>query len=294
MRRWAARSWYRDAGGIVAVALTAGCASAASPIVSQNGGTCPPAPDEKPYSVSVSNRSGDTASLARRQAIANALATAWGSDEDREARPARYYATMRELESNVPRTPAYLMGKARLRAGDSATVLLTYRRGQIPELDFLSSVRPELHRLISHALGKAVADAINDRAMRDTMPLSIPGSLGEAMLQVQFGWTPPTDGAVATFALRERAPRLVPGSSRMRYPDEYRQRAIEGSVLVGFVITQEGRADQRSVRVISSDGELFTRSVREFLTTARFDPLTIDCVAYPTVVSQPFNFALTP
>ena len=47
------------------------------------------------------------------------------------------------------------------------------------------------------------------------------------------------------------------------------------------------------VRTISSDGDLFTTSVRDFLAKARYEPYMLDCVAFPLVTAQPFNFSLT-
>lgn len=285
-------SMSRMASAVIFIAA-AGCACAGPPIVSQGSGPCPPAPHERPYTISVSNRSGDTVSLALRQAVANALAAAWGAEERQEPQAAGYDEVMSELSARVPRTGVYLLGKARLRAGDSAAALLTYRRGVMPELDVLSTVTPELHRLISSAVGMTIARAISRKRSADTLPLTMPGRLGEAMLELRFGWNPPAGAAVARFALRDREPRLASGASSLQYPEEYRLQNLDGSVLAGFIIDQHGRVDAGSVRIIRSDGDLFSRSVRQFLATVRFEPHLLDCVPRPRVVSQPFNFRLT-
>ena len=200
---------------------------------------------------------------------------------------------MRELAIQVPQLPRYGLGKSRLRAGDTAVALLTYRRGQLPELDLPSTIRPELHHLISRATGTAIGDAMMERSIRDTLPLEIPGSGGDAVtLEVRFGWTPRDGAAVATFALRESQPTPIRSSAIVRYPDEYRLQNIEGSVLTMFIITETGDLDRSSIRVISSDGPLFTQSVLRFLSLVRFQPYRLDCVMHPIAVTQPFDFSL--
>jgi TonB family protein len=229
------------------------------------------------------------------QAIANAVASEWGQDpQDRAPRPAGYYPASRELAMQLPRLPRYGLGRSRLRAGDSTVALISYRAGQLPELDLSPDVRPELHNQITRAIGTAIANAANGRAIRDTFPLEMPGADGDgATIEVRFGWTPPQGAAVATFARRESTPRLRTSRDALRYPDEYRLQNIEGSVLAMFIITETGSVDRRSIRVISSDGPLFTESVIRFLMDARFEPYMLDCVAQPTVATQPFHFSLT-
>lgn len=279
------------------VFMMVGCATAGGGTgleVSQSGGGCPPAEGEIPYTISVSNQSGDTASASVRQAIANALAGAWGHEDDDKPRPPRYYRALRELAQQVPRSKRYGMGKWRARAGDSAVVQLTYRRGSLPELEVPPTIHPELLDRIMRATAAAVASAANGQSVRDTMPLEIPGARhGQVALEVRVGWTPAPGAAVATFALRESEPTIRKGMFALRYPEEYRVRNIEGSVLVAFILTDSGTVDGRSVRAISSDGDLFTTSVRDFLAKARYEPYMLDCVAFPLVTAQPFNFSLT-
>ncbi len=284
---------------MAAMLLTTGCVTAggssAGPIVSQSAGDCPAAEDEKPYTISVSNRGGESAGPAVLQAVANALASEWGEDErERAPKPAAYYPAIRELAMQLPEASRYGLGKSRLRAGDTAVALLTYRRGQLPELDLSPTVRPEFLALITRAMGAAIADAVNGRAIADTFPLEIPGSGRDGVtLEVRFGWTPPPGAAVATFALRESAPTLHTSRDALYYPDEYRLQNIEGSVLAVFIITDTGNVDRSSIRVISSDGPLFTEAVIRFLADVRFQPYKLDCVARPMVATQQFNFSLT-
>lgn len=280
---------------VVACATGGVGGTTAGPVVSQSDGDCPPSADERPYTISVSNRSGDSASVALRQSVANALAAAWGEEErDRAPKPAAYHPTFRELAMQLPRLPRYGLGKSRMRSGDTAVALLTYRRGQPAELDLPATIRPEFHALITRAMNTAVASAVNGHAVRDTFPLEVPGSGSAAVtLEVRFGWTPPQNAAVATFALRESLP--TPHTSRevLRYPDEYRLQNIEGSVLMMFIITETGNVDRSSIRVITSDGPLFAEAVKRFLTIVRYRPYRLDCVVQALVVSQQFNFSLT-
>jgi TonB family protein len=279
---------------VLSLAMAGGCASTGTAGVSKSGSdSCPPASGEKPYTISVSNHGGAVVSPEIRQSIANALAGAWGYDDERLERSARYVQVARELNARIPKATEYTQDKWRTRAGDSAVALLTYRRGQLPELDLQpQGLRDEFFRWITKATGVAVAQAFNERAVQDTMPLHIDdGGSDVITLELRFGRTPPPDAAVAVFALREREPRHRSGTGP-RYPDAYRQQNIEGAVLTGFIIDSTGEVDQRSVRIVSSDGELFTASVRQALRTMKFEPHMVNCQARAVAAFQPFNFSL--
>ena len=274
--------------------LVSGCArGSGGAIVSRSDAECPPAPDEKPYTISVSNHAGDSVSAEARQAIANALASEWGRKPDDGPRPPSFYEALRELSAYVPNPRRYGLGEWRVRAGDTAVAVLTYQGGRTARIDVQSEVGPELRERIAKMTAAALTTAAKGQAVRDTMPLVIFASGGaDVRLEIRLGWTQPPGAAVATFALRERQPRLRAGFGTLIYPDEYRARNIEGSVLAAFIMTDQGFVDGQSVRFISSDGNAFTKNVAEYLERVRFDPYTLDCVALPVATGQQFNFVL--
>jgi TonB family protein len=85
----------------------------------------------------------------------------------------------------------------------------------------------------------------------------------------------------------------VAGSTMPRYPDSLRQAGVEGEVLVQFVVGPEGKADVGSFKVLKSDHDLFTQSVRNALPMMRFNPALVGGKAVRQVVQQPFTFSIS-
>ena len=67
---------------------------------------------------------------------------------------------------------------------------------------------------------------------------------------------------------------------------------MEGDVIVQFVIDTTGRADMKTFKVLKSDHELFTASVRQVLPSVRFFPAEIGGRKVKVIVQQPFEFKL--
>lgn len=82
-------------------------------------------------------------------------------------------------------------------------------------------------------------------------------------------------------------------SSRPRYPESLRQAAIDGTVLVRFVVDTTGRVDMSSVAVIASTHDLFTRAVREALPGFRFKPAETGGHRVRALAEMPFEFQIT-
>ena len=82
-------------------------------------------------------------------------------------------------------------------------------------------------------------------------------------------------------------------SSTPRYPLALRQAGIEGRVLVRFVVDSSGRIDSESVQVLQSTHELFTRAVRDALTSFRFTPAEVGRRRVSALAEMPFEFRLT-
>ena len=82
-------------------------------------------------------------------------------------------------------------------------------------------------------------------------------------------------------------------SARPRYPESLRQAAIDGTVLVRFVVDTTGRVDMSSVAVVSSTHDLFTRAVRDALPGFRFKPAESGGHHVRALAEMPFEFQIT-
>ena len=82
-------------------------------------------------------------------------------------------------------------------------------------------------------------------------------------------------------------------SARPRYPESLRQAAIDGRVLVRFVVDTAGRIDMSSVSVLASTHDLFTRSGREALPGFRFKPAEVGGRRARALAEMPFEFQIT-
>ena len=82
------------------------------------------------------------------------------------------------------------------------------------------------------------------------------------------------------------------GTTIPEYPSALRSSGIEGKVVAEFVVTENGRADVSSLRIISSSNELFVESIRRALSRMRFRPAMIGGHSVPQLVQQQFVFRL--
>ena len=88
------------------------------------------------------------------------------------------------------------------------------------------------------------------------------------------------------------SPVIVIGNTIPEYPSALRSSGIEGRVVAEFVVTENGRADVNSLRIISSTNELFVESIRRALSRMRFRPAMIGGHSVPQLVQQQFVFKL--
>ena len=82
------------------------------------------------------------------------------------------------------------------------------------------------------------------------------------------------------------------GNTMPEYPSALRSSGIEGKVVAEFVVTESGRADVSSLRIISSTNEQFVESIRRALSRMRFRPAMIGGHAVAQLVQQQFVFKL--
>ena len=85
---------------------------------------------------------------------------------------------------------------------------------------------------------------------------------------------------------------MAPGAQGPAYPDMLRSAGIEGSVLAQFVVDTTGRADMSTFKVLKTDNDLFSTSVKNALARMRFLPAEVGGKKVKQLVQQPFQFSL--
>jgi TonB family protein len=84
----------------------------------------------------------------------------------------------------------------------------------------------------------------------------------------------------------------VIGNTVPEYPPAQRSSGIEGSVAAEFVVTESGRADVGSLRIVSAANNAFAESIRRALPRMRFRAAEIGGRKVPQLVRQNFVFRL--
>jgi protein TonB len=105
-----------------------------------------------------------------------------------------------------------------------------------------------------------------------------------------------TETAISTGDLTadqvERPAHLVAGTGRPVYPAALRSAGVAGDVRVQFVIDTTGRADMRSITILSSTHPRFSDAVITALSKARFAPAEFGGRRVRQIVQMPFLFSL--
>ena len=66
----------------------------------------------------------------------------------------------------------------------------------------------------------------------------------------------------------------------------------DGEVAVAFVVGADSAPDIRTLRVLRTSDQEFTKSVLQSLVRDRHIPLELDCRVLPEVVQQPYVFRM--
>ena len=106
-----------------------------------------------------------------------------------------------------------------------------------------------------------------------------------------LGLGAPLDGGnVLSREQVERAVVLAPGTPMPAFPEQLRSAGLSGAVTLEFVVDTLGRIESESVRVLQSDHEQFTLSVRAVLLRLRFIPAEAQGRKVRQLVRLPFRF----
>jgi protein TonB len=90
----------------------------------------------------------------------------------------------------------------------------------------------------------------------------------------------------------EKQVMVVAGAAPPRYPEVLRSAGIEGQVTALFVVDEQGRAEEASLRFSRSDNELFEDAVRVALRRMRFIAAEVGGRKVRQLVQMPFVFTL--
>lgn len=102
------------------------------------------------------------------------------------------------------------------------------------------------------------------------------------------------EGGVYTARLVDRIVVARADNPRPEYPRTLRALAVEGDVLVRFVVDSTGRVEGASVAILEETHHLFGDAVRRWLSRTRYHPAEVAGRAVRQLVEQRVGFALRP
>jgi TonB family protein len=82
-------------------------------------------------------------------------------------------------------------------------------------------------------------------------------------------------------------------TAKPRYPERLRELGIDGTVVVRFAVDTTGRVDIKSVQIVSTTNELFSRAVLDALAGFRFIPAEVGNRRVAALAEMPFEFRIT-
>jgi periplasmic protein TonB len=100
-----------------------------------------------------------------------------------------------------------------------------------------------------------------------------------------------TDQPYFDFQVEKQA-ASYPSNPKPQYPDMLQTAGIAGEVIAQFVIDTTGHVEMASFKVIKSDNDLFTQSVKSVLPRSRFYPAEVGGRKVKELVELPYAFAV--
>ncbi len=138
-----------------------------------------------------------------------------------------------------------------------------------------------------------IPDIDLSKKVTDEADFSGKGVAGGVAKGVEGGKGPVPQGDQPYFDFQVEKPVVMaPGATGPAYPDMLRSAGIEGTVLAQFVVDTTGRADMGTFKVLKSDNDLFSNSVKNALQRMRFLPAEVGGRKVKQLVQQPFQFSL--
>ncbi len=106
------------------------------------------------------------------------------------------------------------------------------------------------------------------------------------------GGVPNTGDAPLNASQVDKQVVLLAGNAPPFYPEALRNSGVEGQVVALFVVDEQGRAEEGSIRFVRSDSPLFEDAVRAALRRMRFAPAEVAGRKVRQLVQMPFLFTL--
>ncbi len=130
------------------------------------------------------------------------------------------------------------------------------------------------------------------KAVTDEADFSGKGVAGGTSRGV-VGGTAPVVSDQPYFEFQVEKPALArEGNPTPRYPEMLRSAGITGDVIAQFVVNEDGRADMRTFKALSSSHPQFTAAVKAALPQMRFYPAEVGGRKVKQLVQQSFTFSL--
>lgn len=98
---------------------------------------------------------------------------------------------------------------------------------------------------------------------------------------------------VFTKLMVEKQVTMIPGTARIRYPEELKMARVQGEVVASFIVDSTGRFVPGSFRVLRATDFRFVDAVRTGLLPARFHAAEVAGRKVAQLVEEPFTFTLT-
>ena len=138
-----------------------------------------------------------------------------------------------------------------------------------------------------------IPDIDLSKKVTDESDFSGKGVAGGTSKGVEGGKAPVPQGDQPYFDFQVEKPVVMaPGATGPSYPDMLRSAGIEGTVLAQFVVDTTGRAEMATFKVLKSDNDLFSNSVKNALQRMKFLPAEVGGRRVKQLVQQPFQFSL--
>lgn len=156
-------------------------------------------------------------------------------------------------------------------------------------------MKPMRQRAVRIALfgGAAVAAGVGACSPRIASDLTGPGNSRAPSASATKAEAERKSGSEVFYESQVEKPVAArPGSKGPEFPVMMRASGVEGTVLAMFVVDTNGAAELSTFKVVKSDHESFTNSVRDALPEMRFLPAQIGGRKVRQLVQQPFMFDL--
>jgi len=114
------------------------------------------------------------------------------------------------------------------------------------------------------------------------------GSLVEELLSLEVDTVP--DGDVEVEQPRLVNEREIGNLLSKLYPDSLRKAGVSGRVVLDFIVRADGSVDESSITVASATHPGFVDPARQVITSARFEPATIQGRPFAAKVSMPITW----